>query len=989
MKKIFKTLAIVAVAALGLTACENDINEQIKENEGEKVTVEVVGTVADLTRSVFGETPTTQEGTVSSTWSGDETVGFSVNGAALVLAENEAEAKEPASFSVEFDEIKSNDVVSAFSPAATFGEIAEGVIAVNIPATQTPSATSVEENVHLLAASATYTGAALEMAFNHIAAYGKMNITGFEGEIASVAITFPNAVAGADCQYNYANGTWSGATEKTITLNGNQSSYWFGIAPTVVDDNITIVVAANGKTYTKKLFTAGKLQFIKGQVSNFTVSMAGVKEDVKVIAPETIDFTAQGYANQEVVTSESSTNFTVTFNKGSNSNDPKYFTTGTAVRVYGGGYFTVSSESTITKIELTFADGEDSNAITTNVGAFSTDTWTGDAKSVTFTIGGTSGHRRIKVIKVTFGAATAEDTREDQTLTFDTTNQTLVLYSAKTLQEQFVKPTLSGNKSFTKYSSSDESVATVDNEGNVTIIAEEKGSVTITATAVEDGDYKAAQASYIITIVEPKLSKVEGNAEWAANDTEARNFTITGTNLEKGMLTLSDLTYFVAEVADDATAISIKPAAANETDGDIQETLTITTDFSDAIEIQLTHKKPVVLPDDSFCKVTENLADFSGTYLIVYEDGNVAFDGSRTTLDAISNSVAVTIEDNAIKATAELGESIFTIAKVDGGYTIQSASGYFIGQTEYDNSVKTSTIEEYVSTIAIENGVAVISASSTTLKYNKTAGQTRFRYYKSGQQAIQLYKLNGEIPELTALETPTVTATASGNTIAVSWNAIDGAASYTVTCGTSVQIVSVTDYTFEGLDYSKPYDITVVANPSNIEEKSASAPGTATATTEADPNAPEPGATTWVKASSVTIGKEYLLVYEGSSSMYLTSISTTNTKYGIGGSITINNETITETVSADAILTLEEGSTAGTYSFKMGDKYLTWTSGNSLNVNATKSANTSWNISFDANGNAVIANANTAARTIRWNSGSPRFACYTSGQSDVQLYEKQ
>ncbi len=841
MKKIFKTLAIVAVAALGF-ACQNEIDEQVNGNEGEKVTVEVVGTVADLTRSVFGETPNTQTGTVSSTWSGGEQVGFSVNGAALVSAENTDDAGGTASFSVEFDAIENGNTVYAFSPAATFGEIAEGVIAVNIPATQTPLATSVAENVHLLAAEATYEGGAMTMNFGHIAAYGKMNITGFDGEIESVAITFPNGVAGA-CEYDYVNEAWSGATEKTITLNGNQSSYWFGIAPTVVDDNITIVVAANGKTYTKKLFTAGKLQFIKGQVSNFTVNMTDIKEDVKVVDPETIDFTAQGYENQEVVESASSSNFTVTFDKGSNSNATKWYDSGSALRAYGGNTFTVSSENTISKIVLTYGNGGDSNAITTNVGTFSTDTWTGSANDVTFTIGGTSGNRRITSITVTFGAATAEDTREDQTLTFDTTNQTLVLYSSKTLQEQFVKPTLSGNKSFTKYSSSDESVATVDSEGNVTIVAEEKGSVTITATAVEDGDYKAAQASYDIAIVEPKLTNVEGNAEWAANDIEARNFTITGSNLEKGMLTLSGLTHFVAEVADDATAISIKPATANETDGDIQETLTITTDFSDAIEIQLTHKKPVVLAEDSFCKVTENLADFSGTYLIVYEDGSVAFDGSLDAIDATGNSVAVTIEDNAIKATAELGESIFTIAKVDGGYTIQSASGYYLGRTDTGNGMDESTTDAHKNTIEISNGVAVIKTVSyaPSLQYYKSGANSRFRYYATSQQAIQLYKLNGEIPEpLPALDTPTVTATASGNTIAVSWNAIVGAASYTVTCGTDEQTTSENNYTFEGLDYSQDYEITVVANPEDEAVNNASAAGTAQATTEADPNAPEP-----------------------------------------------------------------------------------------------------------------------------------------------------
>ena len=414
--------------------------------------------------------------------------------------------------------------------------------------------------------------------------------------------------------------------------------------------------------------------------------------------------------------------------------------------------------------------------------------------------------------------------------------------------------------------------------------------------------------------------------------------------------------------------------------------------FAAEAKYTITVKEPVD-NSNSYVKVTD-VKDIAvgGKYLLVYESSLKVFTGISGDY-GLGGAIPINEGTISVDDVASSSAAVLTLEEgsTAGTYSFKLGDVYLSLNSD-GNKLHTSGEKTANSswTIEITDGEASIKNANYTSRYLQwNASSPRFACYTGTQSAIQLYKFNGEIPEpLPALETPTVTATATGNTIAVSWNAIDNAASYTVTCGATEQIVSVTNCTFEGLDYSETYEITVVANPSNIEEKSASAPGTATATTEADPNAPEPGATTWVKASSVTIGKEYLLVYEGSS-MYLTSISTTNTKYGIGESITINNYTITDAVSADAILTLEEGSTAGTYSFKMGDKYLTWTSGNSLNVNATKSANTSWNISFDASGNAVIANANTAARTIRWNSGSPRFACYTSGQSAVQLYEKQ
>ncbi len=121
-------------------------------------------------------------------------------------------------------------------------------------------------------------------------------------------------------------------------------------------------------------------------------------------ASPSIDFTAQGYANEQVISSATiDNNVSVTFNKGTNQNAPKYYTSGTAIRCYGGNYFTVSTSlGTITSIALTFGSNDGSNTITTNVGSYSGETWTGSASSVTFTIGGTSGNRRIKGIAVTY-----------------------------------------------------------------------------------------------------------------------------------------------------------------------------------------------------------------------------------------------------------------------------------------------------------------------------------------------------------------------------------------------------------------------------------------------------------------------------------------------------------------------------------------------------------------------------------------------------------
>lgn len=116
----------------------------------------------------------------------------------------------------------------------------------------------------------------------------------------------------------------------------------------------------------------------------------------------TIDLAAQGYENAQTIESLTVGGVTLTFDKGSNSsNVPKYYNTGTAVRLYAGNSMTVSAQKAVTGVKLTFSSGEGSNAISTDVGTFDTDTWTGSSTSVVFTVSGTSGHRRLAKAVVT------------------------------------------------------------------------------------------------------------------------------------------------------------------------------------------------------------------------------------------------------------------------------------------------------------------------------------------------------------------------------------------------------------------------------------------------------------------------------------------------------------------------------------------------------------------------------------------------------------
>ena len=121
---------------------------------------------------------------------------------------------------------------------------------------------------------------------------------------------------------------------------------------------------------------------------------------------KTVTFTASanGYTNQQTITTVKIDDYiTATFDKGSNSNAPKYYTSGYAIRCYGGNNFTIASTAgNITKIVLTFGSSDGSNDITTEPATYSNGTWNGTASSVTFTVGGSSGNRRIAGIEVTY-----------------------------------------------------------------------------------------------------------------------------------------------------------------------------------------------------------------------------------------------------------------------------------------------------------------------------------------------------------------------------------------------------------------------------------------------------------------------------------------------------------------------------------------------------------------------------------------------------------
>ena len=101
------------------------------------------------------------------------------------------------------------------------------------------------------------------------------------------------------------------------------------------------------------------------------------------------------------------------------------------------------------------------------------------------------------------------------------------------------------------------------------------------------------------------------------------------------------------------------------------------------------------------------------------------------------------------------------------------------------------------------------------------------------------------------------------------------------------------------------------------------------------------------------------------------------------------SETYTNNINKTIPLEIVAGSVDGSFAFLTSEStYLSLnSSSNALHTSGTLDGNSSWTISFDDNGNAIITSCAYSTRTLQYNAGNPRFACYASSQTAVQLYK--
>ena len=340
-------------------------------------------------------------------------------------------------------------------------------------------------------------------------------------------------------------------------------------------------------------------------------------------------------------------------------------------------------------------------------------------------------------------------------------------------------------------------------------------------------------------------------------------------------------------------------------------------------------------------------------------------------------------------SVAEVNDCIWTVEKMGDNYSIKNkTTGKYVSYSGNKNEAYTSdTAVEFA--LSENDGVMTVESKAVAgrnLKYNSTS--PRFAFYTTNQTPLYFIPWEADTnPRIFVNENNYEVEAAEGSIdiVYTTNDVVTGQIKATVKSGASMAINSTS--VADG-------KVTV-----NYAANTAQDPKTATIVLSYDGAEPQEvvitqaaaGATKqyYVKVTTAPTdwSGTYLMVCD-SKNMVLSSISTTSTKYGVGTSVTItDNNKIEATETLDSYqVVLSPGSTSGSYLMKFQGSYLYWSSGNSLATNANNNSNTNWLLSV-SNGNVTIKNCNDNTRVIVWNASSPRFACYTSTQTAIQLYK--
>lgn len=374
-------------------------------------------------------------------------------------------------------------------------------------------------------------------------------------------------------------------------------------------------------------------------------------------------------------------------------------------------------------------------------------------------------------------------------------------------------------------------------------------------------------------------------------------------------------------------------------------------------------------------------------YLIVYESGEkaFAFDSSLTSkLDVAKNYKEFDITSLGILVNEESKSVIFKIAKnTDGSYAILASNGNYIYHTGTKNTLseekKVNNSKHTITFDANGNVILKMSSADYSVRFNSADSDMRFRYYKSGQQSISLYKYS------TSTSEPSTSEPSTSHKINYA-NLPEGTTNSNPTSYTEGETITLVDPVLAGYTFDGWFD-NAECTGTKITEISASY------TTDITLYAK------FTKDSSAKVTKWKLVTDASSLKVGDEIVIASNSKGAIAGSLSGKFLTVVEATfnSGKSEIT---SSIASESIFVLGGEVDKWTLTNSngkmLGASAAKSlaeakGTTTWKITIASN-NATISSTNSSYGKILYNVNSPRFLNYTSNTSASmllpQIYKK-
>ena len=456
MKKYFLSLGLIVAAMFTLTNCTEQIDAPV---EPAKVPFEIIASTA--------ETKTTNNG-MSTEWSADDAInlfhevaggaGYVDNGAFTITADNLGDKKFTGTIAGELDPDKVYNWYAIYpyskyitTPANTSSGYTYIGHSNGLSQNGYNSMASLMGNVCPLYGVLKGNPAATTPAFNmnHLSSVIAINVTNANDApltITTASFTAPEDIVGSyyiditktPVVYTTNNVKKTAVVNVTggTELEKNESAIIYAaIKPFTATTGQTLTLSVNG--YSKDLVLTKNVTFSAGKIK--TLNFAYDKVETPIPEGTTVVEVVAENLNLENEASVTSINDgLITFAKGTNTNNaPKYYVSGTAIRMYTGNTvtFTAPDDAVLTKIAFEFVSGYDTSLFCTNHTGYTDCVWQGEYDEVVFEV---VGSNQARITKITLNYKEGE-VAADELVTINVIDPKIDYYQGAEFEEPKVK----------------------------------------------------------------------------------------------------------------------------------------------------------------------------------------------------------------------------------------------------------------------------------------------------------------------------------------------------------------------------------------------------------------------------------------------------------------------------------------------------------------------------------------------------------------------